>query len=66
MKLENQYLRLPTNMFVSDIYARLYKDLMDKFSFMEDVFNKNFTKCSDVTKTLNIALPTKIMTNIVQ
>lgn len=46
-----------TNMFYSDIYARLYKDLMGKFSFMEDVFNKNFTKCSDVYKNIEYCSP---------
>jgi hypothetical protein len=46
-----------TNMFYSHIYARLYKDLMDKFSFMKDIFDNNFTKCSDVYKTIEYCSP---------
>tara|TARA_Y100000996_G_scaffold396807_1_gene363252 strand:- start:423 stop:1352 length:930 start_codon:yes stop_codon:yes gene_type:complete len=46
-----------TNMFYSDIYARLYKDLMNKFTFMEEVFNKNFMKCSDVYKNIEYCSP---------
>ena len=46
-----------TNMFYSHIYARLYKDLMDKFSFMEEIFDNNFTKCSDVYRTIEYCSP---------
>ena len=46
-----------TNMFYSHIYARLYKDLMDKFSFMKEIFDNNFTKCSDVYRTIEYCSP---------
>ena len=46
-----------TNMFYSDIYARLYKRLMDEFPFMIKIFEDNFTKCSDVYKTIEYCSP---------
>jgi hypothetical protein len=46
-----------TNMFYSHIYARLYNDLMDKFPFMKDIFDNNFTKCSDVYRTIEYCSP---------
>jgi hypothetical protein len=46
-----------TNMFYSDIYARLYKNLMDEFPFMINIFDDNFTKCSDVYKTIEYCSP---------
>ena len=46
-----------TNLFYSDIYARLYKNLMDEFPFMNDIFEDNFTKCSDVYKTIEYCSP---------
>jgi len=46
-----------TNMFYSDIYARLYKRLMDEFPFMIKIFEDNFTKCSDVYKSIEYCSP---------
>lgn len=46
-----------TNMFYSDIYARLYKRLMDEFPFMMKIFEDNFTKCSEVYKTIEYCSP---------
>tara|TARA_Y100000768_G_scaffold388225_1_gene382887 strand:+ start:2576 stop:3505 length:930 start_codon:yes stop_codon:yes gene_type:complete len=41
-----------TNIFYSNIYAKLYKDLMLKFSFMNYILNDNFEKFSDMYKNI--------------
>tara|TARA_Y100000589_G_scaffold7938_1_gene6756 strand:- start:151 stop:1083 length:933 start_codon:yes stop_codon:yes gene_type:complete len=41
-----------TNIFYSEIYARLYKDLMDKFDFMKEIFKSNYEKFSDIYKNI--------------
>tara|TARA_B100001769_G_scaffold275316_1_gene277189 strand:+ start:33424 stop:34350 length:927 start_codon:yes stop_codon:yes gene_type:complete len=41
-----------TNIFYSNIYAKLYNDLMVKFSFMNYILNENFEKFSDMYKNI--------------
>ena len=41
-----------TNIFFSEIYARLYKELMDKFDFMKEIFKTNYDKFSDLYKNI--------------
>ena len=41
-----------TNIFYSEIYARLYKELMDNFDFMKELFKTNFEKFSDIYKNI--------------
>ena len=42
-----------TNIFFYEIYARLYKELMDKFDFMKEIFKTNYDKFSDLYKNGN-------------
>ena len=46
-----------TNIFYSEIYARLYKELMDKFDFMKEIFKNNFDKLSDMYKNIDYCDP---------
>ena len=41
-----------TNIFFSELYAKLYKDLMNKFVFMKEIFKKNYEKFSDIYKNI--------------
>jgi hypothetical protein len=40
------------NSFYSEMYAKLYKELMNEFPFMEHIFKKNFDEFSSVFKTV--------------
>lgn len=41
-----------TNIFFSELYAKLYKDLMNKFIFMKEIFKHNYDKFSDIYKNI--------------
>ena len=45
------------NNFYSEMYAKLYKELMDEFPFMEHIFKKNFDEFSSVFKTVEYVDP---------
>lgn len=40
------------NAFYSNVYATLYKDLMDKFKFMESIFDANFDDFTDLFENI--------------
>jgi hypothetical protein len=45
------------NSFYSDMYAKLYKELMDEFPFMDIIFKKNFDEFSLVFKNVEYVDP---------
>jgi hypothetical protein len=45
------------NSFYSEMYAKLYKDLMDTFPFMKIIFQKNFDEFNLVFKTVEYVDP---------
>jgi hypothetical protein len=45
------------NSFYSEMYAKLYKELMNEFPFMEHIFKKNFDEFSSVFKTVEYVDP---------
>ena len=45
------------NSFYSEMYAKLYKELMTEFPFMEQIFKKNFDEFSSVFKTVEYVDP---------
>jgi len=45
------------NSFYSEMYAKLYKELMDLFPFMTNIFKKNFDVFSSVFKTVEYIDP---------
>jgi len=45
------------NSFYSEIYAKLYKELMDDYPFMDIIFKKNFEEFSSVFKTVEYVDP---------
>ena len=45
------------NSFYSEMYAKLYKDLMDTFPFMKIIFEKNFEEFNLVFKTVEYVDP---------
>tara|TARA_Y100000389_G_scaffold202360_1_gene247401 strand:+ start:61 stop:1050 length:990 start_codon:yes stop_codon:yes gene_type:complete len=46
-----------SNLFYSELYARLYNDLMNKYPLMESLFKDNFIKFGDVFKTIEYCSP---------
>ena len=46
-----------SNRFYSEMYARLYKELMARFPFMEGIFNNNFDSFGAVFKTIEYCSP---------
>ena len=46
-----------TNKFYSELYATLYKDLMDKFDIIKDIFDKNFKTFMDLFKIIEYVDP---------
>ena len=46
-----------SNLFYSELYARLYSDLMKKHDFMKSLFEENFIKFADVFKTIEYCNP---------
>jgi len=46
-----------SNLFYSQLYARLYHDLMDKYTFMAQIFKDNFIKYGDVFKNIEYCSP---------
>jgi hypothetical protein len=45
------------NSFYSEMYAKLYKELMNEFPFMEQIFKKNFDEFNLVFKTVEYVDP---------
>ena len=45
------------NMFYSKIYASLYKELMEQFPIMKDIFKTNFQKFKEIFKSINYCDP---------
>lgn len=41
-----------TNIFFSELYAKLYNDLMNKYAFMKEIFKQNYEKFSDIYKNI--------------
>jgi len=46
-----------SNAFYSDMYAKLYKSLMEKFPFMVNIFEKNFKVFGEIFKTIEYCSP---------
>ncbi len=46
-----------SNLFYSEMYAKLYKELMARFPFMEGIFNSNFESFGAVFKTIEYCSP---------
>ena len=46
-----------SNGFYSEMYAKLYKSLMENFSFMENIFDKNYKVFGEIFKTIEYCNP---------
>jgi hypothetical protein len=46
-----------SNGFYSEMYAKLYKSLMEKFSFMKNIFDKNYKIFGEIFKTIEYCNP---------
>lgn len=59
-KLGNAFFSIASgNSFYSEMYAKLYKELMNEFPFMLHIFKKNFEEFSSVFKTVEYVDPEK-------
>jgi len=57
-KLGNEFFAIASgNSFYSEMYAKLYKELMNEYPFMEIIFKKNFDEFSSVFKTVEYVDP---------
>ena len=60
VKLTNELFKIvTTNILYSDIYAKLYKDLINEFDIFNEILTKNFENFNDVFETIEYYDPEK-------